>query len=216
MIPDIYIDDESMLKNGWIRENIDFPIPQSQAETVTVPGRNSPIRFNEALGLISFKPREFTLTFSMLGTRVRFDELTSKVSNRYVGRLCRVRTSEEPNLYVLGTIQMSSSYDPLTGKGQLVMESGDADSYRYHVDVTEVVFTGNGTLVLANDYMPVVPTVITTAETTMSWKVGTDTFRKTLSSGTWEIPELQLSFGNNSIKIESDGSTTFRYREGCL
>lgn len=216
MIPDIYIDDESMLKNGWIRENIDFPIPQSQAETVTVPGRNSPIRFNEALGLISFKPREFTLTFSMLGTRVRFDELTSKVSNRYVGRLCRVRTSEEPNLYVLGTIQMSSSYDPLTGKGQLVMESSDADSYRYHVNMTKVVFTGSGALVLANDYMPVVPTVITTAETTMSWKVGTDTFRKTLSSGTWEIPELQLSFGNNSIKIDSDGSTTFRYREGCL
>ena len=216
MIPDIYIDDESMLKNGWIRETIDFPIPQSQAETVTVPGRNYPIRFNEALGLISFKPRTFTLTFSMLGTRVKFDELTSKVSNRYAGRLCRVRTSEEPNLYVLGTIQMSSSYDPLTGKGQLVMESSDADSYRYHVNMTEVVFTGNGTLVLTNDYMPVVPTVITTAETTMSWKVGTDTFRKTLSSGTWEIPELQLSFGNNSIKIDSDGSTTFRYREGCL
>lgn len=216
MIPDIYIDDESMFKNGWIRENIDFPIPQSQAETVTVPGRNYPIRFNEALGLISFKPRTFTLTFSMLGTRVKFDELTSKVSNRYAGRLCRVRTSEEPNLYVLGTIQMSSSYDPLTGKGQLVMESSDADSYRYHVNMTEVVFTGNGALVLANDYMPVVPTVITTAETTMSWKVGTDTFRKMLSSGTWEIPELQLSFGNNSIKIDSDGSTTFRYREGCL
>ena len=216
MIPDIYIDDESMLKNGWIRETIDFPIPQSQAETVTVPGRNSPIRFNEALGLVSFKPRAFTLTFSMLGTRVKFDELTSKVSNRYAGRLCRVRTSEEPNLYVLGTIQMNSSYDPLTGKGQLVMESGDADSYRYHVDMTEIVFIGSGTAVLANDYMPVVPTVITTAETMMSWKVGTDTFRKTLSSGTWEIPELQLSFGNNSIKIDSNGSTTFRYREGCL
>lgn len=29
MIPDIYIDDESILKNGWVRENIDFPIPQS-------------------------------------------------------------------------------------------------------------------------------------------------------------------------------------------
>lgn len=216
MIPDIYIDDESMLKNGWIRETVDFPIPQSQAETVTVPGRNSPIRFNEALGLVSFKPRTFTLTFSMLGTRVKFDELTAKVSNRYAGRLCRVRTSEEPNLYALGTIQMSSSYDPLTGKGQLVMESGDADSYRYHVDMTEIVFAGSGTAVLANDYMPVVPAVITTAETTMSWKVGTDTFRKTLSSGTWEIPELQLSFGDNSIKIESDGSTTFRYREGCL
>ena len=39
MIPDIYIDDESILKNGWVRENIDFPIPQSQTETVIVPGK---------------------------------------------------------------------------------------------------------------------------------------------------------------------------------
>lgn len=216
MIPDILINDTSMLKLGWIRETIDFPIPQSQAETVTVPGRNSPVRFNEALGLVSFEPRAFTLTFSMLGTRVKFDELVSKVSNRYAGRLCQVICSEEPNLYVLGTIEMSSSYDPLIGKGQLVMESGDADSYRYHVDVTEVVFTGSGTAVLGNDYMPVVPTVITTAETSLSWKIGFDTFRRTLSSGTWEIPELQLSFGENSIQIESGGITTFRYREGCL
>ena len=117
MIPDILINDTSMLKLGWIRETVDFPIPKSQAETVTVPGRNSPIRFNEALGLVSFEPRAFTLTFSMLGTRVQFDELVSKVSNRYAGRLCQIICSEEPNLYVLGTIEMSSSYDPLTVKG---------------------------------------------------------------------------------------------------
>ena len=84
------------------------------------------------------------------------------------------------------------------------------------MEETQVVFTGSGTAVLVSDYMPVVPTIITTAETTMSWKIRTDTFRRTLSSGTWEIPELQLNFGDNSIKIESDGSTTFRYREGCL
>ena len=216
MIPDIYINDVSMLSVGWVRENIEFPVPESQTETVVVPGRNAPIRFNEVLGLVSFKPRTFTLTFSMLGTRVKFDELTSKVSNRYAGRLCRVRTSEEPNLYVLGTIQMSSSYDPLTGKGQLVMECSDGDSYRYHVDMTEVVQNGSGTVILKNDYMPVVPTVITTADTTLSWKVGTDSFDKTLSAGEWEIPELQLAYGNNSVKVTSTGDTTFRYREGCL
>jgi hypothetical protein len=216
MIPDIYINDVSMLSVGWVRENIEFPVPESQTETVVVPGRNAPIRFNEVLGLVSFKPRTFTLTFSMLGTRVKFDELTSKVSNRYAGRLCRVRTSEEPNLYVLGTIQMSSSYDPLTGKGQLVMECSDGDSYRYHVDMTEVVQNGSGIVILKNDYMPLIPTIITAAETTLSWKVGTDSFNKTLSVGEWEIPELQLAYGSNSVKVTSEGNTTFRYREGCL
>lgn len=85
-----------------------------------------------------------------------------------------------------------------------------------HVDETVIVQNGSGTVILKNDYMPVVPAVITTADTTLSWKVGSDSFHKTLDAGTWEIPELQLFYGNNSVKIKSDGNTTFRYREGCL
>lgn len=216
MIPDIYINDMSMLNMGWIRENVEFPVPESQTETVIVPGRNTPIRFSEALGMISFKPRAFTITLSMLGTRTQFDARVLTASNRYSGRLCEVRTNEEPNLYAVGTLQLTSSYDPLTGKGQLVMECTDGDSYRYHVDVTEIVQVGSGTVILKNDYMPVVPTVITTADATLSWKEGSDSFNKTLSTGEWEIPELQLSYGNNSVKVTSTGNTTFRYREGCL
>lgn len=216
MIPDIYIDDMSMIEMGWIRENIEFPVPESQTETVVVPGRNTPIRFSEALGLISFKPRAFTITLSMLGTRSQFDALVLTASNKYAGRLCRVRTSEESNLYAVGTLQLASSYDPLAGKGQLVMECSDGDSYRYHVDMTEIVQNGNGTVLLRNNYMPVVPMVITTADTALSWKLGTDSFHKTLSAGTWELPELQLFYGENSIDVEGSGMTTFRYREGCL
>ena len=216
MIPDIYIDDVSMLSVGWVRENVDFPVPESQTETVVVPGRNTPIRFSEALGMISFKPRAFTITLSMLGTRSDFDEKVKIMSNQYAGRLCKVRKSEEPNLYAVGTLQLTLSYDPLTGKGQLVMECTDGDSYRYHADMTEIVQNGSGTVILKNDYMPVVPTVITTADTTLSWKIAEDSFSKTLSAGEWELPELQLTYGENAVKVEGSGMTTFRYREGCL
>ena len=41
MIPDIYINDVSMLSLDLIRESIDFPVPKAQMETVIVPGRNS-------------------------------------------------------------------------------------------------------------------------------------------------------------------------------
>ncbi len=216
MIPDIYIDDVSMLNEGWIRENIEFPIPESQSETVVVPGRNSPIRFSEALGLISFKPRAFTITLSMLGIRSDFDEKVRMMSNKYSGRLCKVRTSEEPNLYAIGTLQMTNSYDPLNYKGLLTIECSDGDSFRYHINMTEITHSGNGTVELFNDYMPVVPAVIATAETTLSWKIGSDSFSKTLSPGEWEIPELQLTYGTNSVKVTSTGNTIFRYREGCL
>lgn len=216
MTPDVLIDNISMRKSGWIRESIDFPIPKSQTETIVVPGRNSPIRFTEALGSVSYEPRAFSITLSMLGTREKYNELVKAISNQFSGRLAKVICSEEPGLYYYGTLQMTPDYDPLAGKGELAIECSDADSYRYHTEITEVVFSGSGTVILKNDYMSVIPKVITTAETTLTWKIGTDTFNKTLSAGTWEIPELQLFYGNNSVKITGNGTTTFQYREGCL
>ena len=92
----------------------------------------------------------------------------------------------------------------------------DGDSYRYHAEPTEVIQTGNGTINLKNDFMPVVPTIITTSETVLKWKVGEDSFHKTLSSGTWVIPEFELYYGSNSVSIETTGTVSFSYREGCL
>ena len=62
---------------GWLRETVNFPTPQSQSDTVIVPGRNSPIRFTEALGRVSYQPRSFELTFSMLGTRAALNQMVN-------------------------------------------------------------------------------------------------------------------------------------------
>lgn len=216
MLPDIKINGVSMYSLGWLRESVSFPTPKSQTQTIVVPGRNSPIRFTEALGSVSFEPRSFDMTFTMLGTRARFNQLVSNVVNCYAGRLCQVSTSEEPELYLIGTLQAAPTYDPLMGKGQLVLSCEDGDSYRYHAVETVVTKSGSGTVLLSNDFMPVVPTITTTAETALSWRVGEDIFRKTLSAGTWEIPELELAEGDNSISVSGSGVTTFRYREGRL
>ena len=216
MKPDITINGTSMMALGWLRETVNFPTPQSQSEVIVVPGRNSPIRYTEALGRVAYEPRSFDLTFTMLGSRAVFDGMVSEIANRYAGQLVTVICTEDPTLYITGTIEAAPSYDPLTGKGTLVLSSTDADAYRYHVDETIVVITGSGTAILTNDYMPVVPVVKTTAETALSWTVGSDTFRKSVSAGTWEFPELELSHGENRITITSSGTTTFTYREGRL
>ena len=78
MKPDIKINNISMLSLGWLRESIDFPTPQSQAETITVPGRNSPIRFTEALAnhkipfeshIYAFANHGFTTNESFINNR---------------------------------------------------------------------------------------------------------------------------------------------------
>ena len=57
MKPDLKIDSVSMNSMGWLRESVSFPTPQSQTNTVVVPGRNTPIRFTEALGRVSYPCR---------------------------------------------------------------------------------------------------------------------------------------------------------------
>ena len=216
MIPDIYLNDSSMLSCGWLRELVDFPAPQPQNDILTVSGRNSPIRYAEALGRISYQPREFTVVLSMLGTHARFIERSSDMINRFNGRLVHVTKSEYPEVYAVGTLLIQPSYDALTGKGIVTISCTDADAYLYHVTETVQSVTGNAAIVLDNDFMPVVTTVTTTAQTTLSWSISRDSFTKTLSAGTWTIPELELQAGSNTITVSGAGTTTFRYREGRL
>ena len=216
MIPDIKLNNISMLNLGWLRKSINFPAPQSQSNTIVVPGRNSPIRYTEALGRVSYQPRSFEITLSCLKYREDFNRMADEIINRFAGRLVNVILSEEPALYCVGTLEITPGYDPLTHKGQLAISSTDGDAYRYHTTETVVIQNGNGTAVLTNDFMPAIPTVIMTEETSMKWQVGNDRFIKTVSAGTWTFPELELSQGENEIEVTTGGMVTFRYREGRL
>ena len=205
-----------MLSLGWLRETVNFPTPQSQSNTITVPGRNSPIRFTEALGRVAYQPRSFDMTFSMLGGRADFDRLVSTIVNQFAGKLCRVTLTEDPTLYAVGTLEAAPSYDPLTGKGALELSCADGDAFLYHSEETVESISGSGTVMLHNDFMPVVPVITTTEETTLRWAVDGDTYHKTISAGTWEIPELELRHGENTVFVSGEGSVTFTYREGRL
>ena len=216
MKPDVTINGVSMLSLGWLRETVNFPTPQSQSNTITVPGRNSPIRFTEALGRVAYQPRSFDMTFSMLGGRADFDLLVSMVVNRFAGQLCQVILTEDPTLYAVGTLEAAPAYDPKAGKGQLVLSCSDGDAFLYYTVETEVSFTGSGTTVLLNDFMPVVPVITTSAQTTLGCTIDGESFSRTVSAGVWEIPELELRHGDNTVSITGEGITTFTYREGRL
>ena len=208
--PDVMLNGISMDGLGWLREGINFPAPQPQTNTIVVPGRNSPIRYTEALGRVSYQPRTFDITLSMLGTREKFNQMSEQTVNRFAGRLVDVILSEEPALYYVGTLEITPGYDPLTHKGQLAISSTDGDAYRYHTEETVVVVTGGGNVILSNDFMPAIPAVTVTEEATLKWQVGTDRFIKTVSVGTWTFPELELVQGENEIEVTTGGTVTCR------
>ncbi len=154
MKPDAIINGVSMLGLGWLRETVNFPTPQSQSNTITVPGRNSPIRFTEALGRVAYQPRSFDMTFSMLGSRSDYERIVSAVVNQFAGQLCRVTLTEDSTLYAVETLEAEPSYDPRNGKGTLTLSSTDGDTFLYHTEETVVIISGSVTVILANDYMP--------------------------------------------------------------
>ena len=165
---------------------------------------------------MAYQPRSFDMTFSMLGERSVYDLLVGLVVNQFAGQLCRVTLTEDPTLYALGTLEADPTYDPLTGKGTLVLSCTDGDAFLYYVEETVENITGSGTVVLNNDFMPVVPVITTTAETTLRWAIDGESYGRTVSAGTWEIPELELRHGENTVSVIGGGVTTFAYREGRL
>ena len=213
---DAIINGISMGSLGWLRESISFPPVQSQTETTTVPGRNSPIRFSVVNNRISYQPRTFQIVLTMLADRERFMSKVSELSQYFAGVLSEVIISEFPDLYAFGTLQLECSYDVQTHKGSVTISCKDADSFLHHKDLTVVKVSGTQTVILKNDFMPVVPEIQCSADTHLEWFIGTDQFDKDLTKGTWTLPELELRQKENSVKIITDGEVTFTYREGCL
>ncbi len=152
----------------------------------------------------------------MLGDRADFDRLVSLVVNQFAGQLYRVTLAEDLILFAVRTLEAAQSYDPLTSKGALEFSCTDGDAFPYYVEETVVSVSGSGTVILANDFMPGVPVITVTAETILRWTNDGESFQKTVSAGTWEIPELELRYGNNTFSVSSEGTVSFVYREGRL
>lgn len=216
MKPDVMINDISMDSLGWLRESISFPPVKSQTNTVTVPGRNAPIRFSVINNRISYQPRTFKIVLVMLGYRDRFMQMVSDASQKFAGVLSQVIFSEKPDVYALGTLQLESEYDVDAHKGTLTITCEDADAFLYHTQITSLSFSGTVEAKLSCDFMPVVPSISVTEDTKLEWMVDEDTLSKDLSAGTWTIPSLELHQGENTVRITTKGTVTFEYREGCL
>ncbi len=165
---------------------------------------------------MAYQPRSFDMTFSMLGSRADFEILVSMVVNQFAGRPCWLTLTENLTLYAVGTLEAAPSFDPLSGKGMLELSCvyGGCVSLPCGRDGRQR--QRGGTVALAHDFMPVVPVITAATVTTLHRVIDDESFQKAVSAGTWEIPEMGLRHGNNTISITGEGNVTFIYRQGQL
>jgi len=190
-----------------------IPMPEPQTNFVEIPGRDGALDLSEAFGTVRYADRVIKLA---LYARAPFGSLVSAFAADVHGRRMNVIFDRDPAYFydVRVTIEDVERH---AGYCELSLECRARPYKMEHFDTTITVLpTGNATVTLTNSRMPVVPTITTSAEMTLTFTISEKDYTVNLSAGTHVIPSLVLMDGDMGIDIAGTGSITFTYRKGAL
>lgn len=194
-----------------ITSKINIPPAAVKTNYVDIPGGDGSVDLTEALGEVRYKTRNasFTLTVKPGDD---FEVKKKDVSNKLNGLKCKIWIDKDPGFYWIGRCEVNN-YASNKNLHTIVVNAV-LEPYKYKNDVTTVTIGGgdSSTTTLWNARKSVVPTITTTAETTLGFKGNT----YTLNAGTHKILDLKLVEGANDVTINTAGMVTFTYQEGDL
>ena len=190
-----------------------IPMPEPQTNFVEIPGRDGALDLSEAFGTVRYSDRVIKLT---LYTRAPFDTLISAFAADVHGRRMNVIFDRDPGFYYDTRITIED-VERHWGYCELSLECR-AKPYKMEQFETAITVlpTGSATVTLTNTRMPVVPSIIVSAEMTLAFTISGKDYSVTLPAGTHTVPSLVLSEGDTEIGIIGTGSATFTYRKGAL
>lgn len=203
---DAYLD-FSLIRTGMI---IGTPTPKMK--TVEVEGSDGEIDLSEYFGDITYNNRQLSFEFEAIKTQEEFIELFSQIQNALHGRRMKIFISDDIDFYYIGRITVNEwKADKRTGK---IVIDVNADPYKYKNSETIMSrnIIGTEDINCHNLRKKVSPTIEVAAETTIVFQ----TYTITLSAGTYHIPEIIFTEGENVLTITSNGLVTITYQEGVL
>ena len=190
-----------------------IPMPEPQTNFVEIPGRDGALDLSEAFGTIRYADRIIPL---MLYARAPFDAAISAFAADVHGRRMNVIFDRDPTYYYDARVTVED-VDRHAGYCELSLECRAKPYKLEHFETTMTVLpTGSATVTLTNTRMPVVPTITTSAEMTLTFTIRTVSYTVTLSAGAHTIPSLVLAEDDTEVEITGTGSITFTYRKGAL
>lgn len=186
--------------------------PEVKKNLIDLPGGHGKIDQTEAFGEVKYDMRELSFDFSTIVPESEFMTLFSQVQNALHGKKVQIILDDDPAWYYTGRVEVSE-WKASRRVGTLTIDC-ECDPFKQSLQTTTVSqrVTSNATITLANDKMPAVPTITTTAAFLISYGGYNDEY----PAGTFTIPELELLEGNNQIYVEGTGNITFTYRKGRL
>lgn len=186
--------------------------PTPKVNQIEIEGGDGVLDLTDFFGGVKYGNRLLSFEFSTVVPPSEFMELFTRVQNALHGQKMQIILDDEPNVFYQGRIEVDK-WKAQKNIGSIVIDV-DAEPFKQEMGVSSLQqrVTSNATLNLPNTRMPVVPTITTTSEFLISYGGYNDVY----SAGTFTIPELELTEGNNQIYVEGSGTITFVYRRGWL
>ena len=184
--------------------------PSIKTETVDVPGADGSLDLTEFFGEVFFENRE--LNFEFACKTEPYLEVYSYFKNKVHGKKMKIRLSDDPGFYYLGRVSINE-WETDEGLG-FVSVDVDAEPYKYRNEVTQKIFSVNGSLsvILDNLKKPVSPTF----EVSDPINITFENKQYAASEGTYKNLEIILKAGENPIKFDGNGTVVVTYQERGL
>ena len=197
---------------GLIVAPYEIPMPTAQTNFVPVPGRDGSLDLTEAFDAIRFNDRIILLTLYATG---EYDARVSAFVNTVHGKRMQIVFSKDPNYYYTGRVDVTS-ISKRDGYCEIAVTI-TAEPFKMDKQETTVTVTGNGTAILRNTRMPVVPFVSNTEQATLTFTASGNTVRLQMSPGGQLNGQMYLPGDETrSVTVESTGTTIFTFRKGRL
>lgn len=199
---------------GLVLSEKEIKSPTPKIKQIEVEGSDGVLDMTEAFGGVKYNNRSlsFTFTYPYISTEEDFLGLFTTVQNAIHGQKMNVVLDDDLEHYYFGRVSVNE-WKSEKKMGKIVIEV-DSEPYKMMVEETVVTRSVSGSLTinLTNGRKHVVPTITSSAAMTYAFGI----YSKSVSAGTFRIPEFELVEGNNEITVTGTGTVTFRYRKGDL
>lgn len=189
--------------------------PAVKERKIEIEGADGDLDLTEFFGEPKFENVTHKFEFSTIVPQAQFLSLFSTVKNALHGKKMRIILDGDPLFYYLGRVKVSS----FTNEKNIGMISVECDCEPYKLKLAKTVVTAtvadSTTVVLTNSRKRAVPEVLIEADSSLNI-VYQESNIWDLGSGSYTLPELELTEGENTVTVTGTGTITFTWQEGDL
>lgn len=198
-----------------ILESKEMGAPQVKVNKIDIPGADSALDLTDFFGEPKYEDVKHKFQFTSIEPQETFLTQFSTIKNAIHGKKVRIILDDDPSFFYIGRCFVSS-FTNANGIGTVSVEC-ECEPYKYRLEKTTVSKAVNGTetITLTNGRKRAVPEISITTETSLNIVYQTYNIWD-LGSGSYTLPDLELTEGDNAVTVTGVGSITFTWQEAML